>query len=462
MQTDEKTVSFVYPPDRSFWEGVLFSVMSIESSEAKKSSVAGHRQRLRARFLAGETEALSELALLELLLTFAIPRREVKPIAQMLLDRFGSLNAVLAADASELMQVNGISEASATLIKLVGHLAAPQPDPAPGQQDAVPETVLPAKDLAPAAEDLPEESKSEDLPASHPGNTPVKGKLQVSASYSFDAAQMAALLTFIAERPHIRRFGRKDIIEGTGMPERQVEALVSMGAAMGLIVPVTQVLTPWGALVAKHDLFLDSIVSLEYCHYRAATNRANLIWFTVFNELLITAPPTDQPGWSTWLREKLAGQYSARSLVKHVANEVRFILDAYTVKAFKRLELIMQTPEQTLLLGRHASLSPQALAAAIYTFAGSYRAQVVPFDDLYATAGSPGRVFGLEAPLMRQMVENLHQKGWLRFEVRHGLDQVRLGQSLNPLEFLQAAYESREPEPQPATSNPGDSQAYLL
>lgn len=431
---------------------------STENPEAKKSSLTGHRQRLRARFLAGEAEALGELVLLELLLTFAIPRREVKPIAQMLLDRFGSVHEVLAVDVVELQQVDGISEASATLIKLVGHLAAPQPDPSPEQS----EKVLPAEDLAPAAEDLPEESKSEDLPATPLENAPVKGKLQVSASYSFDAAQMAALLTFIAERPHIRRFGRKDIIEGTGMPERQVEALVSMGAAMGLIVPVTQVLTPWGGLVAQHDLFLDSIVTLEYCHYRAATNRANLIWFTVFNELLITAPSTDQAGWSAWLREKLAGQYSARSLVKHVANEVRFILDAYTVKAFKRLELITQTPEQTLLLGRHAALSPQALAAAIYTFAASYRAQVVPFDDLYATAGSPGRVFGLEAPLMRQMVENLHQKGWLRFEVRHGLDQVRLGQGLSPLEFLQAAYESREPEPQPATSTPGDSQAYLL
>jgi hypothetical protein len=273
---------------------------------------------------------------------------------------------------------------------------------------------------------------------------------------------MASLLTFLASHPEVRRFNRTVVVEGTGLPDRQVGALVSMGAAMGLVVPRTQVLTPWGKLVAKHDLFLDSMLSLEYCHFLAATNRDNLIWYTIFNELLIAEQSTNQPGWSEWLRKKLDGQYSPHSLVNHVANEVRFILDAYMVKAFKRLELITETPERTLALGRHAALSPHALAATIYSFASRYQAHVVPFDDLHATAGSPGRVFGLEAPLMRQMVEHLHQKGWIRFEVRHGLDQVRLTQGLSSLAFLQSAYEGGEPQPKPETSRPASTQGYLL
>ena len=51
----------------------------------------GHRQRLRARFRAAGSEAVSDYELLELLLFRAIPRRDVKPLAKDLIARFGSL-----------------------------------------------------------------------------------------------------------------------------------------------------------------------------------------------------------------------------------------------------------------------------------------------------------------------------------------------------------------------------------
>jgi hypothetical protein len=305
----------------------------------------------------------------------------------------------------------------------------------------------------------PEPSESRSLGGER---NPAKTKLQVSAGYTFDSNPMAALISFIAGQPEIRRFGRKQIIEGTGMTDRQVEGFVSMGAAMGLIVPRTQVLTPWGKLVAQHDLFLDSLPTLEYCHFLAASNRENLVWFKVFNEIPVSGKSIDQSGWSEWFRQRLTGQYSARSLIKHIANEVHFIVDAYTVKAFKRLELIVKSPEQNLTLGRRTNVSPHTLAASIYSFADHYPSKVVPFDDLHTVAGSPGLVFGLDAPLMRQMVENLHQKTWLRFEVRHGLDQIRLVQGLNALEFLKSAYEDREPEPQTQSLSPASRQACLL
>ena len=67
----------------------------------------GHRQRLRERF---EKEGLSHFQpheILELLLAFAIPRRDTNPTAHRLLDRFGSLHGVFQADREELMKVEG-------------------------------------------------------------------------------------------------------------------------------------------------------------------------------------------------------------------------------------------------------------------------------------------------------------------------------------------------------------------
>jgi len=76
----------------------------------------GHRQRLRARFLAAGGDALQDYELLELLLFSAIPRKDVKPVAKALLKEFGSLWTVVNASPAELVRRGGLGEtASATV-----------------------------------------------------------------------------------------------------------------------------------------------------------------------------------------------------------------------------------------------------------------------------------------------------------------------------------------------------------
>lgn len=79
----------------------------------------GHRERLKDRFARGEQDSHSEEALLELLLTYAIPQRDVQPLARNLLASFGSLEGVLSADMAELTQQEGIKEHTAVLVKLI-------------------------------------------------------------------------------------------------------------------------------------------------------------------------------------------------------------------------------------------------------------------------------------------------------------------------------------------------------
>lgn len=88
-----------------------------------KGYADGHRARLRARYrLSGET-ALQDYELLELLLTFAIPRRDTKLLAKKLLERFGTLTRVFEAEPSALEEVDGIGPQAATLISLIRPLA---------------------------------------------------------------------------------------------------------------------------------------------------------------------------------------------------------------------------------------------------------------------------------------------------------------------------------------------------
>ena len=83
----------------------------------------GHRERLRARFRDAGPDALSDYELLELVLSRAIPRRDVKPLAKDLVSRFGSFAEVIAAPRPLLLKEKGMGEATVTELKIV-HAAA--------------------------------------------------------------------------------------------------------------------------------------------------------------------------------------------------------------------------------------------------------------------------------------------------------------------------------------------------
>lgn len=102
-------------------------------SESDKK--AGHREELRQRFLDGDAASRTDEALLELLLTYAIPRKDVRPIASRLISEFGSVSDALAAPTKTLTQVDGIGAHSAALLKLVDWLR--EGPPTSGEQKEV-------------------------------------------------------------------------------------------------------------------------------------------------------------------------------------------------------------------------------------------------------------------------------------------------------------------------------------
>ena len=80
---------------------------------------SGHRARLRGKFLAGK---LAGYELLELLLSYAVLRRDVKPVAKALIKKFGNVHKVLTAGVPDLCECFGLGESSAVLISLVREL----------------------------------------------------------------------------------------------------------------------------------------------------------------------------------------------------------------------------------------------------------------------------------------------------------------------------------------------------
>ena len=89
----------------------------------KQNLHEGHRKRLRQKFMSGK-ELFKEHELLELLLSYSIPRKNTNELAHLLLDTFGSLQNVLNADSELLSSVDGIGENSACFLSLVGYVSS--------------------------------------------------------------------------------------------------------------------------------------------------------------------------------------------------------------------------------------------------------------------------------------------------------------------------------------------------
>jgi DNA repair protein RadC len=88
-----------------------------------ENDASGHRKRLKDRWLNVGDEGFSDYEMLELLLSFSIPRKDTKALSKLLLRRFGNLYNVLKSTPDQLKNVHGMGENSSILLNLCGSLS---------------------------------------------------------------------------------------------------------------------------------------------------------------------------------------------------------------------------------------------------------------------------------------------------------------------------------------------------
>lgn len=95
---------------------------SVGSREKPAPAHGGHRERMKELFLKTGLDSFSPHAVLELLLYYAIPRKDTNPVAHELIRRFGSLAGVFDAPIEELQKVDGIGKSAAVFLKMIPQL----------------------------------------------------------------------------------------------------------------------------------------------------------------------------------------------------------------------------------------------------------------------------------------------------------------------------------------------------
>lgn len=88
-------------------------------AEKPKHRHTGHRERMKAEFLARGLEGWPDHRVLELLLFYTIPQGDVNDLAHELVERFGSLAGVLDASVEELKKVKGVGDHTAVFLRML-------------------------------------------------------------------------------------------------------------------------------------------------------------------------------------------------------------------------------------------------------------------------------------------------------------------------------------------------------
>ena len=94
------------------------------TEKVKKSGRQGHRKRVRERFIREGLQNFTDLDILELLLFYARPRGDTRDTARALLEEFGTLEAVMKANAAALCEIPFVGPETAALLNLIPELSA--------------------------------------------------------------------------------------------------------------------------------------------------------------------------------------------------------------------------------------------------------------------------------------------------------------------------------------------------
>jgi DNA repair protein RadC len=91
--------------------------------DLEKPHYLGHRERLRKRFLKAGFAGMAEHEVIELILTLAIPRKDVKKPAKDLLARFKNLKGIIDAPIDEVSGIKGIGSVTPIALKIIRSVA---------------------------------------------------------------------------------------------------------------------------------------------------------------------------------------------------------------------------------------------------------------------------------------------------------------------------------------------------
>lgn len=203
---------------------------------------------------------------------------------------------------------------------------------------------------------------------------------------------------------------------------------------------VPLVLTPLAELVAVCDPYFEDPATLWILHTVLASQRGGAAaWYWYFNLSDLAAAPEDElaSAFGGWLR-RVQPTYEAtsqairreisclvRSYVSRALDGGRNVTEDELVSPFSELGLMSDDGSAVrLAIGPKANLPLEPFMFALQRFVRASDRSTISLDDLRWSPGSPGRLFGLDAPALLQYLEQAGREGRLQIAMTAGLRNV--------------------------------------
>ncbi len=267
-------------------------------------------------------------------------------------------------------------------------------------------------------------------------------KLQFTNGYRPHFDQISRILQYINNHEGNKKIPRSKIVDSLGIPEKQVDNLISMMVGFGLLKTRTSIITPLGEAIVTGDTYFESIESLWIIHYTVASNPKLVVWYRIINEVMANY---DQFGVE-WTAEEffddLNDQFSERTITQKLPTEVGAVYASYTRSELAKLSLINEVGKGLFKRNEPVDVPPLAF---LYTLI-KYRDSAAPgssamtVDEITNGADSPGRVMFVNEYRVRNILSKLHDHNLIRLELFGDLDQISFNNSTTKDSVLDLIY----------------------
>lgn len=267
-------------------------------------------------------------------------------------------------------------------------------------------------------------------------------KLQLTNGYRPHFDQISRILQYLLSQNTKKKNARQELISALGIPENQVENLISMMTGFSLVTPRVTTLTPLGKAVIQFDPYFEKLETLWIIHYHVSSNPRWVVWHRIINMALPSQDQFTVDQVSNQYFSDLAIHFSEKTLRRKLPKEVGSVLAAYTRSEFSRLGILEVRGTGDFFKTNPVEVPDLAFLYCLLRYREEYApgSSAINIEDACLAENSPGRVMNLSESQVRTILGNLHNAGLVRLEQLANLDQVRLSDSLTQEKVLHRIY----------------------
>jgi len=271
-------------------------------------------------------------------------------------------------------------------------------------------------------------------------------KLQLTNGYRPRFDQISRILQYLLSQGDKKKISRLEIVTSLGIPENQVENLISMMTGFGLVHPRVTTLTPFGKAIIKSDPYFDKQETLWIIHYIVSSNPEWVVWHRIINTVLPSQDHYSVEQISNQYFSDLAIHFSERTISEKLPKEVGSVFATYSRSELSRLGILEVEGTGNFIKSNPIEIPDLAFLFCLLYYRDKYSpgSSAVNTEDVCLAENSPGRVINLPEYQVRTILGNLHNAGLVRLEQLANLDQVRLSDTLTQEDVLGRIYGGKD------------------